>query len=222
MDVAIQLISSHPVLIDALQKISFHSEGFSFRMLPPSADEVRNTNHLTALWFFLLDACSLNLDLGPVVTRCRNGCPGSKCLALLPPADGDLAEKSRLFCWGMDGFVDLNEAWQTELPRAVDSILQGRLWVPRDVLETFTGHERRLLERQRSTGNILTARERQVLQLLMRGLTNKEISSLIGTSERTTKFHVSNILSKLHLEDRHELVPDQLRPKAFAARALQS
>lgn len=77
--------------------------------------------------FFLLDACSLNLDLGTVVTRCRSSCPGSKCLALLPPAVSNLAEKSRLFCWGMDGFVDLHETWQTELPRAVDNILQGRL-----------------------------------------------------------------------------------------------
>jgi len=219
VDVAIQLISSHPVLIQALQKISFQSEGFSFRILPPSLSEVRDTNHIRALWFFLFDACSLNRDLGTVVTRCRSTCPGSKCLALLPPSASNLAEKSRLFCWGMDGFVDLHEAWQAELPRAVDCILQGRLWVSREVLETFSGHEKRLLERQLSTGNTLTARERQVLQFLMRGLTKKEISHLIGTSEQTIKFHVSNILGKLHLEDRCMLLPDRLQTLALRARA---
>jgi len=99
------------------------------------------------------------------------------------------------------------------------SILQGPLWVSRDVLETFSGYEKRLLERQRSTGNSLTARERQVLQFLMRGLTNKEISHLTGTSERTIKFHVSNILGKLHLEDRRMLSPDRLQALALRARA---
>lgn len=218
MDVAIQLISSHPVLIHALQKISFYSEGFSFQILPPSAYQGREANHIQGLWFFLLDACSLNLDLGTVVTRCRSSCPGSKCLALLPPAVSNLAEKSRLFCWGMDGFVDLHETWQTELPRAVDNILQGRLWVSREVLEAFSGHEKRLLERQLSTGSALTARERQVLQFLIRGLSNKEISHLIGTSERTIKFHVSNILGKLHLEDRRMLLPERLQPIPLRAR----
>ena len=218
MNVSIQLISSHPVLIHDLRKISFYSEGFSFQILPPSAYQVRESNHIPGLCFFLLDGCSLNLDLGTVVTRCRSSCPGSKCLALLPPAVSNLAEKSRLFCWGMDGFVDLHETWQTELPRAVDNILQGRLWVSREVLEAFSGHEKRLLERQLSTGSTLTARERQVLQFLIRGLSNKEISHLIGTSERTIKFHVSNILGKLHLEDRRMLLPDSLQPIALRAR----
>jgi DNA-binding NarL/FixJ family response regulator len=49
-----------------------------------------------------------------------------------------------------------------------------------------------------------------VLQLLMRRLTNKEISSALGIAERTVKFHVSNILGKLQLQDRRGLLLDQL------------
>ena len=67
-------------------------------------------------------------------------------------------------------------------------------------------------------GTFLTARERQVLQLLMRGLANKEISSLLEISERTVKFHVSNALSKLQLEDRRELFSDKPENKELAAR----
>jgi DNA-binding NarL/FixJ family response regulator len=59
-------------------------------------------------------------------------------------------------------------------------------------------------------GHSLTAREAQALQLLMRRLTNKEISSALGISERTVKYHVSNILSKLQLEDRRGLSPERL------------
>lgn len=219
MDVAIQLMSSHPVLIQALQKVGFHSEGFSFRILPPSANQTQTASYINTLWFFLLDACSLPNDLGPLITRCRSGCPRSKFLVLLPPAISNFAEKIRLFCWGMDGFVDLHDEWQTELPRAVDRILQGQLWVSRDVLETFMKHERTLLEAQLVPGHSLTPRERQVLQLLMRGLANKEISNSLEISERTVKFHVSNILGKLQVGDRRELFPDKLANRELAAKA---
>lgn len=219
MNVVVQLFSSHPVLIQALQRMTFHSEGFSFQTLPPTLIEPPTPNHVDAFCFFLLDACSLKIDLGPLVARCRNNCPGSKFVALLPPAVGNFAEKIRLFCWGMDGFVDLRDTWQTELPHAVDSILHGQLWVPREVLETFMRWERALFETQLVPGHFLTARERQVLQLLMRGLANKEISSSLKIAERTVKFHVSNILSKLQLEDRRELFPDKLATKALAAKA---
>jgi DNA-binding NarL/FixJ family response regulator len=51
----------------------------------------------------------------------------------------------------------------------------------------------------------------------MRRLTNKDISSLLAISERTVKFHVSNILSKLQINDRRGLSPDKLALKAFVS-----
>ncbi len=50
----------------------------------------------------------------------------------------------------------------------------------------------------------LTARELEVLQLLERGATNREIATELVISERTVKNHVSNILSKLNLKNRLE------------------
>jgi DNA-binding NarL/FixJ family response regulator len=52
----------------------------------------------------------------------------------------------------------------------------------------------------------LTAREIEVLRLMATGLSNREISELIGTSEGTAKTHVSNILSKLGVRDRTRAV----------------
>jgi NarL family two-component system response regulator LiaR len=53
----------------------------------------------------------------------------------------------------------------------------------------------------RSDGG-LTEREQEVLSLIADGLSNREIAHKVFISEKTVKTHVSNILSKLHLEDR--------------------
>lgn len=48
----------------------------------------------------------------------------------------------------------------------------------------------------------LTSREQEVLNLIASGMNNREIANQLVISEMTVKTHVSNILSKLHLEDR--------------------
>lgn len=161
----------------------------------------------------------MNTDLGPLAGRCRAAAPGSKFLALLAPGDNGHAEKVRLFSWGIDGFVELHKTWQKEIPQAIRSILKGQLWVPPEVLLAFVKQAKDLLDAQLLHGHFLTARGAEILQLLMRRLTNKEISSALGISERTVKFHVSNILGKLQLEDRHGLSPGKLGFKISASEA---
>ncbi|WNB91228.1 response regulator transcription factor [Bacillus sp. NEB1478] len=51
----------------------------------------------------------------------------------------------------------------------------------------------------------LSVREQDVLQLVAKGHSNKEISNILGISENTVKTHMKNILGKLHLENRVQL-----------------
>jgi DNA-binding CsgD family transcriptional regulator len=52
----------------------------------------------------------------------------------------------------------------------------------------------------------LTDREREVLEQTARGLTNKEIAAALFISENTVNYHMKNILSKLHLRNRSQVV----------------
>jgi DNA-binding NarL/FixJ family response regulator len=58
---------------------------------------------------------------------------------------------------------------------------------------------------------VLTARERQVVQLLSEGLSNKRIAPRLGISEHTVKFHVNSILTKFGADTRTEAVVQALR-----------
>jgi len=208
--IQVQVLSSHPLLSWAVEKLFGHLKDFPVRNLPAAATEAQAMSCGNSPRLFLLDGCSLNTDLGRLAQRCRAQAPGSKFLALLPPENSSEEEMLHLFFWGIDGFVVLHKTWQAELPHAVRSILEGRVWVPRAVMAACVAHMKALLETQLLPGHSLTAREAQVLQLLMRRLANKEISSALAISERTVKYHVSNILSKLQLEDRRSLRLDPL------------
>lgn len=60
----------------------------------------------------------------------------------------------------------------------------------------------------------LTAREREVLELMVEGVTsNRKLAKRLGLSENTVKFHVRNILDKLHVHDRAQVVAYALRNK---------
>jgi RNA polymerase sigma factor (sigma-70 family) len=69
------------------------------------------------------------------------------------------------------------------------------------VLEEFA-RERRREETATSYRSRLTEREREVLQLVVNGLTNKEIGNQVGIAESTVKRHIHNILEKLQMENR--------------------
>ena len=52
----------------------------------------------------------------------------------------------------------------------------------------------------------LTEREQDVLEQVARGTTNREISAALNITENTVHFHMKNILRKLHLRNRSEVV----------------
>ncbi len=56
--------------------------------------------------------------------------------------------------------------------------------------------------RQRALSSLLTAQEKRVLKLVVKGETNKGIAATLGISPSTVRRHIENILRKLNLENR--------------------
>jgi DNA-binding NarL/FixJ family response regulator len=203
--IAVQAISSHPLLIRAVEEIL--AEEKECLVLPSVSNEAEATSQPDVPRLFLLDACSLHTNLGALAERCRSRLPHSKFLALLPPNNRDSVDKLQLFHWGIEGLVELSETWRTELPQAIRCILSGQYWMPSTVLTAFARYVQAVERARLQPGHSLTAREGQVLQLLMRRLTNKEIARSLVISERTVKFHVAHILAKLGVKNRCDLLP---------------
>ena len=89
-----------------------------------------------------------------------------------------------------------------ELSAAIVAVAQGLVVLPR----TLTGLLLRGHEAVEELAEPLTAREREVLGLLGRGLSNKMIARDLQISEHTVKFHVSSIYAKLDAASRTEAV----------------
>lgn len=95
---------------------------------------------------------------------------------------------------GAQGYV-LKGAPQSDMVDAIHTVHAGRRYFPRHIAA-------RLAERIMRTD--LTARELEVLNMLARGLTNKEIGGALNISGNTVRNHVNSIIEKLEVSDRTE------------------
>lgn len=111
------------------------------------------------------------------------------------------------FAAGAIGYL-LKNASADEIHNAIRIANQGRLYLDHQVTQCLihlsTSHHP-------SLGDNLTNREREVLNLIVAGMTNSTIAETLTVSQSTVKFHVSNILSKLHIRARTEAIGVAMR-----------
>ncbi len=120
----------------------------------------------------------------------------------------DSSETYSLLQLGAKGLLTYDEA-REQLPHALPLVASGGFWVPRAVLSAFVdsilgGSRSRRLKADTSAD--LSRREQEVLNSLLENLANKEIGNKLNISERTVKFHVSNLLSKFGVRRRADLI----------------
>jgi len=153
----------------------------------------------------LMDALLPNGQSIEALKQIKQVNPDSKVLLLSAREREDaLYEALRA---GADGYL-LRDVAPDELARAVRVVASGEVLVQQQLAS-------KLLSRVGKQGrayptDALTVREREVLQLLARGLRNKEIAARLYVSERTVNFHLANIYQKLNVSGRTEALSKAL------------
>jgi DNA-binding NarL/FixJ family response regulator len=103
---------------------------------------------------------------------------------------------------GAVGYV-LKDVSQQEFIEAVRVVLQGETLMNKDIIvQLLKRLSNEMPHQEESVTNPLSSREREVLQLLTQGQTNREIAENLVVSVSTIKVHVEHILAKLGVSDR--------------------
>jgi two-component system, NarL family, response regulator NreC len=143
------------------------------------------------------------------IKQFRQECPDAHVL-ILGDDDAPAFIRSALEAGG-SGYIT-KQASVSDLRTAIHTIYQGRPYVDPSVADTLLQD---LLMRQRiatpqdlppGVRELLSTREREVVRDTMQGLTNREIAARLGISERTVKTHLSNLLQKLDISRRADLL----------------
>jgi DNA-binding NarL/FixJ family response regulator len=147
-------------------------------------------------------------DLGglEVARRTREQVPGTRVIML--SMHGDEPYVLDALRNGAVGYV-LKGASTSDLLAAVDSAMRGQRYLSASLNERAVDAYTRLAAdapRPPDRYDLLTAREREVLQLAAQGLTNAEIGSRLAISPRTAETHRANLQRKLGLQGQTDLV----------------
>jgi DNA-binding NarL/FixJ family response regulator len=133
------------------------------------------------------------------ITEIRRDSPAARVI-VLTTFDGD-EDIYRALQAGARGYL-LKDMFGDDLMDAIRTVHAGKSRIPAAVAQRLA---------DRMIGSELTARELDVLKLIVSGKSNKEIGTALFISEATVKTHINNLLSKLGVSDRTQAATTALQ-----------
>lgn len=157
----------------------------------------------------LMDLVMPRVDGIAAIAALRPSLPQTRFVVLTSLVDP--AEVDRAIDAGATGYV-LKNASAHDLVAVVRAAHSGRRTLAPEVTDALIAQRQ-----QRPPGADLTQRERELLALMARGLNNQEIAARLAIAVPTVKFHITNILGKLQVDNRTEAVLTALKHKLVPA-----
>jgi DNA-binding NarL/FixJ family response regulator len=137
--------------------------------------------------------------------------PGLKIVLLTVHTENEYVDEALKA--GVSGYV-LKKQATADLVRAIEQVSLGNIYlspgISRAVMEAFRSGTQ-------LASRTLTAREREVLQLIAEGKTTKEIGGVLGISVKTAETHRSRVMDKLEIRDTAGLVRYAIRVGLISA-----
>jgi len=201
------LLSPHPMVLDEFKRLL---ENSGFQITPKQLDSMLapDLRHLEVpkAGVYVIDAHAARQATGALLGNILERNENARLIVV-----GDKLKETdahALLRQGVKGILTYAEA-RDQLPRALPLVGAGGFWVPREVLSRFVDSILTTTQGRRLRGDApseLSRREQEVLSSLLENLANKEVASRLNISERTVKFHVSNLLAKFGVRRRADLI----------------
>jgi DNA-binding NarL/FixJ family response regulator len=201
------LLSPHPLVRSEFERVlPENAFQISFRQLNSSAPSEIKQLPIPKSPVYVIDGQASTPVIHALIEGILESNAKARVLVLASKHNDDSTfEFLRLGVKGLLAYGQATKQWQDALPL----VAAGGYWVPRSVLSRFVesiiGTRKSNMSRNKTPGT-LSRREREVLESLLRNLSNKEIASQLNISERTVKFHVSNLLAKHGVRRRADLI----------------
>jgi DNA-binding NarL/FixJ family response regulator len=213
----ILIVDDHPLFRDGLRSL-LEARGIEVVGEASDGRSAVELAHRLRPDIVLMDLAMPNLD-GLAATRLISASLPDVRVVVLTASD-DEADLFEAIKSGAQGYL-LKNLESHRFFQLLEGVAQGEpaltSSLARKLLAEFArphsaAHENR-------TPNTLTEREQEVLRLLIRGVTsNRELAETLHVSENTVKYHLRNILDKLHLQNRAQVVSYALRHNLLTAR----
>ncbi len=193
--------SNHPLALDLIKEVLCCDPALRprIRLHSNSNDRPLSGTHDQIL---ILDTCSVE-DWAIALEKWYAS--GGTTITLVSSDRYSIELELQMLYHGAAGVVSFGDSLMDRLPKAVHVVAGGRLWIRREVLSCYVKRTADMLRKISDSDHRLTARENQVIGLLKQKLPTRTIAGRLIISERTVKFHVSNILRKLNLTSRRQL-----------------
>jgi DNA-binding NarL/FixJ family response regulator len=149
----------------------------------------------------LLDVGDGELEDLDAIARLAAAQPGLPIVALA----GEQDALAQALTFGASALLPVAVDPET-LAVALLASARGLVSIPRQEIATLLPHDERIEPALNAPTESLTPRELEVLQLMARGLTNRQIARRLEISEHTVKFHAGGVLGKMNARSRAEAV----------------
>lgn len=135
--------------------------------------------------------------------------PGNTPAVIILSVHADAVLTQQLLRSGVKGYL-LKNSIADELPWAIRAATREELYLSPAISDTVL-HMVTPPVHTETSGDLLTAREREVLQLIAEGHTNNEIAEILTISYKTVEKHRSNLMAKLNVHDLPTLIRTAIR-----------
>ncbi len=209
------LLDDHVLFRESLSRLLASEEDFEMAGHCGDANEALELLRTTPVDIVLLD-----FDLGGEHAShfaAAARAAGYEGKILMVTAGMSAAESSHALTNGASG-IFLKHSSPGNLAQAIRMVASGQMWVDPKIVRMLAEGVPRLEDR--SLHSLLTMRERQVLQALFEGLTNKEIAGQLGVSESAVKATLQQLFQKTRVRTRSQLVRIALESSLGASRKL--